>query len=194
MCAEYGEKLGRPHYHYLIFGYDFPDKEYSKKSLKGTTLYRSKLLNELWPFGKAWIGEVDFATCAYISNYVTKKITGEKAWEHYRRTDEAGNDYWLPPEFGLMSRNPGIGATWFEKYHNDVTVKDEVTLHGRIARPPRYYDKLLEKIDPAQLGLAKMNREIRAQGKEEDNTPARLLDKEIIAKARLATKERNYEK
>lgn len=195
MCGEYGEKLGRPHYHYVIFGYDFPDKKYQKKSLSGTKLYRSKLLDSIWQKGHAWIGDVTIETCAYIANYVTKKVTGTKADEHYRRTDEAGNDYWLQPEFGLMSRRPGIAAAWWEKYHNDVTTQDAVILRGGIeSKPPRYYDKLLQRRDPAKMEATKAARAERAKLQEKDNTPRRLKDKETVQIARHNLKRRQLEK
>lgn len=57
MCGEYGELFGRPHYHALIFGYDFPDKAYYAKSGAGEDIYISRVLSDLWPFGLATIGE-----------------------------------------------------------------------------------------------------------------------------------------
>lgn len=192
MCGEYGEQLGRPHYHYLIFGFDFPDKRYFKQSLSGTHLFTSKLLDELWPHGHAWIGDLDYSTCAYVANYVMKKQTGEMALEHYRRTDEAGNDYWLQPEFALMSRNPGLGATWWHKYHRDVTSGDTVWRNDRKTRPPRYYDKLLERTNPHLYLTTKQARIERALTKEKDS-PARLYAKETVHKARNKLKKRVLE-
>ena len=193
MCGEYGDKLQRPHYHYLIFGYNFPDRYRFKTSHSGEQLYRSATLEQLWPFGHSWIGEVTIDSCAYVAAYVLKKMTGEKAWEHYKRTDEAGNDYWLEPEFNLMSRGKGIGKEWWERYHRDVIVQDCVNNHGKKSRPPRYYDKLLELMDPRLYEAIKNARIRRAKEHEEDNTPARLQDKEIIANAKIATKKRNLE-
>lgn len=195
MCGEYGDKLLRPHYHYLLFGYDFPDKKYWKLSLNGSKLYVSKLLTETWGHGHAWIGEATEQTAAYIAGYVTKKITGPKAEEHYRRTDEAGNDYWLQPEFGLMSRNPAIGKGWYERFHQDVSTKDAVIQLGGVeVKPPRYYDKLRERRDPEGLTKAKQAREERAKEKANDNTPQRLRAKELVQIARLNMKKRQLEK
>lgn len=193
MCGEYGEKLGRPHYHYVLFGYDFEDKYYWKTSLSGTKLYRSKLLDKLWPFGHAWIGDVDYATCAYIAQYVTKKITGEPAVDHYRRTDEAGNDYWLVPEFGYMSRNPGLGKEWFMQHHNDLAALDQVILAGNRSKLPRYYNNLWEKLNPNYYTIIKTLRKQRAAANAEDNTARRLADKEAVATAKLKLKKRNLE-
>ena len=190
MCGEYGDRLARPHYHYLIFGYDFPDKRYFKTSLSGTKLYRSPELEKIWTAGHAWIGELDYSTCAYVAAYVMKKIGGEKAIDHYRRTDEAGNDFWLTPEFAYMSRHPGIGKNWWDKYHTDVTSTDGVWRHSTKTKPPRYYDKLLEKLDTRLYESIKNARIERAKTKEEDS-PARLYAKEAVQTARVQLKQRN---
>lgn len=195
MCGEYGEKLSRPHYHYLIFGYDFPDKKYVKTSESGEKLYESPSLNLLWPHGKAWIGQVTFDSCAYVASYVMKKLNGEKALEHYRRQDEAGNDYWLEPEFNQMSRRPAIAQKWWEAFHHDVMHDDVIVKpNGGLMKPPRYYDKLLELMDPGQMAVNKMRREVRAKELAGDNTPARLADKETVTIARMALKNRQLEK
>ena len=40
-----------------------------------------------------------------------------------------------------MSRRPGIGKGWFDKFHaTDVAPHDHVVINGRAQRPPRYYD------------------------------------------------------
>lgn len=195
MCGEYGDKLLRPHYHYLIFGYDFADKVYEKTSESGEKLYTSPSLNKLWPHGKAWIGQVTYESCAYVASYVMKKLTGKKAWEHYRRADEAGNYYWLMPEFNQMSRRPAIAQTWWEQFHQDVTTDDVIVRkNGGKMKPPRYYDKLLEVMDPALLALNKFKRELRANNLLEDNTPERLHAKEIVQEAKLRLKKRQLEK
>jgi len=190
MCGEYGDKLLRPHYHYLIFGYAFPDKKYFKTSLAGTKLYRSAELEEIWTAGHAWIGELDERTCAYVAAYVMKKRRGEQAIEHYRRTDEAGNDYWITPEFNYMSRNPGIGKEWWDRYHTDVTTQDSVWHNERETKPPRYYDQLLERVNPGLHALTKRERLEEAVKKEKDS-PARLYDKEQVALAKANLKARN---
>lgn len=195
MCGEYGEKLSRPHYHYLIFGYDFTDKTYVKTSDSGEKLYQSPSLNLIWPHGLAWIGQVTYESCAYVASYVMKKLNGQKALEHYRRQDEAGNDYWLEPEFNQMSRRPAIAKDWWAQYHHDVIYDDLIIKkNGGKMKPPRYYDKLLELMDPGQLAVNKMKRELRANSLLEDNTPERLSSKEIVQKAKLRIKIRQLEK
>ena len=75
MCGEYGDKLGRPHYHAIIFGVTFVDKKLWSIR-RGNNLYRSATLEKLWPYGFSSIGTVNFETAAYVARYVTKKITG----------------------------------------------------------------------------------------------------------------------
>lgn len=193
MCGEYTKKWA-PHYHYLIFGHAFADRYYWKTSESGDKLYRSAMLEKLWPWGHAWIGDVTYESCAYVAAYVMKKIDGEKAWDHYRRQDEAGNDYWLEPEFNEMSRRPGIAKNWWLKFNADVYPDDFiVNRNGGKMRPPRYYDKLLELMDPATMAVMRMKRELRAQELAGDNTPARLADKEAVTKAKMALKKRQLE-
>lgn len=187
MCGEYGEQNWRPHYHYIIFGYGFPDK-YLWRTEGEHNYYRSPLLEKVWPFGHSEIGPVTFETCAYVARYVTKKITGPEADEHYRRTATDGTEYWLTPEFNQMSRRPGIAREWWDEFSADVTTGDSVIARGKKSKPPRYYDKLLEAANPELHAKIKEAREKAAKDNAGDNTPARLKTKETVTRAGLALK------
>jgi hypothetical protein len=72
-CGEYGELNQRPHYHACLFGYDFPDKVlYTIRD--ECRLYRSPMLEKLWPMGFATVGDVTFESAAYVARYITKKL------------------------------------------------------------------------------------------------------------------------
>lgn len=43
-CGEYGDINRRPHYHSIIFNFDFPDKQYIKENHQGDLLYVSEIL------------------------------------------------------------------------------------------------------------------------------------------------------
>lgn len=191
MCGEYGEKNSRPHYHYILFGYDFPDKKLWAKR-NGYSTYRSSLLEELWPYGHSEIGECNFETIAYVARYVTKKITGELADEHYRRTLPNGIHYWLQPEFNAMSRNPGIGNKWIQKYESSVYPHDRVIVNSKAAKPPRYYDEQLKKRDPEAYEALKATRNAR-KPKPENEHPDRLRAGEAITRARQSLTKRPLE-
>lgn len=82
MCGEYGENFGRPHFHACLFGHNFTDLKLWKET-NGQKLYRSKELEQLWPFGHSSVGSVTFESAAYVARYIMKKITGEAAEQHY---------------------------------------------------------------------------------------------------------------
>jgi hypothetical protein len=146
-CGEYGEKNNRPHYHALIFGYEFPDRKLWQTRNK-QKYYRSAELEQLWPYGHVVIGEVTFTSCAYVARYIMKKQKGKNAETHYINptTGEVIN-----PEYCTMSRKPGIGYEWFEKYKTDVYPNDYCIINGKKIRPPRYYDNLLSEEELAAI-------------------------------------------
>jgi len=185
-CGEYGEQTMRPHYHLLLFGYDFPDKR-RVSSRKEYPEWTSSLLETMWGFGRTLIGSVSFESAAYVARYVTKKVTGPLAVEHYQRVLPSGEIVELEPEFGRMSRRPGIGRAWFEQFGNDVYPADEVISRGVKAKPPRFYDGLLEEASPLEAWLVKRERELAG----ETPTEERLISKEKVAKARLSLKRRS---
>ena len=82
--GEYGEQgTIRPHFHACLFGYDFPDKVFFKRSASGDKLYTSKLLESLWPYGISSVGDVTFQSAAYIARYCVAKRTGDAAKSWY---------------------------------------------------------------------------------------------------------------
>lgn len=186
-CGEYGENLGRPHYHALLFNHDFTDRKFWAKR-NDFKLYTSNALRELWPMGHSVIGDVSFESAAYVARYVMKKVTGDRA-----------ADYYGPkiPEYTTMSRRPGIGKMWYEKFKGDVYPRDRVVIRGHSTRPPRFYDNILDSEDPALLALLKINREknnkkyvtdVLSDGKiiiEPDSSDRRLAVKEVCKEAEV---------
>ena len=180
-CGEYGSKFGRPHYHACLFNFDFLDKELYK-NVAGIPLYTSADLDSLWKFGFSTVGAVTFESAAYVARYIMKKVTGEKAALHYKRVDLAtGEVSDLLPEYTTMSRRPGIGREWYERYREDVFPDDEVVLRGRFMNPPRYYDSLYEIEDPEAYSRLKAERFVAMQCMKDDLTPERLRVREKCA-------------
>lgn len=179
-CGEYGELRGRAHYHVLVFGFDFPDRTVSHTSKDGHTLYNSKLLSELWPFGRALIGSVSFQSARYVAAYVMKKWSGKEADAHYTRVSPVdGEFYRVEPEFASMSLKPGLGERWFSEFESDVFPSDEVIIDGQKRKPPRYYEKLfVAKHGEAAFQPIKRARKRRAIECGLDRTPERLATRE----------------
>ena len=176
-CGEYGERTGRPHYHACLFGLDFSEDRKLWKEIRGNAYYVSETLTETWSMGHALIGDLTPESAAYTARYVMKKVTGNNAADHYGRVDEeTGEIYELKPEYITMSRNKGLGESWFRKFHRDVYPSDEVVLRGKKYKPPRYYDKLYEEMNPEGFAAIVKRREARevAANRAADNTDARL--------------------
>lgn len=193
MCGEYGEQFARPHFHSMIFGYSFPDRKAFKQSGSGSMIYRSAELESLWPYGFSSVGDATFESAAYVARYVMKKVTGGRAQAHYEALDyDTGEIVSRVPEFNKMSLKPGIGASWFHKYHSDVFPHDRVVVNGIPTKPPRYYDKLADKYLDFDFEEIKFKRFVDSISRLSDNTPERLIAKEIVTNARLSHLKRSF--
>lgn len=176
-CGEYGEKGGRPHYHACLFNFDFDDRElWSTRG--GVKLFTSKALQELWPFGFSTIGDVTFESAAYVARYVTKKVTGPAAAGHYERVDAKGEVTTVVPEYVTMSRRPGIGRPWLDRYISDVYPHDRVVLRGQEMHPPKYYDSLFELANPLEFDDVKESRKRKMMACAKDSSYERLRVRE----------------
>lgn len=191
-CGEYGEKFARPHYHACLFGFDFKDK-LLWKTVRGTHLFTSDSLKKLWPFGFSTIGNVTFESAAYVARYITKKITGKNAEQHYSHITSDGEILERKPEYVTMSRRPGIASHWFQKYSCDVYPSDFIVLNGKKLKPPKFYDRIYEHTYPLKLQAIKIKRKQLAKTKSEHNTPWRLADREEIQVAKFKQLIRSYE-
>ncbi len=201
-CGEYGERYMRPHYHACIFNFDFIDKVFFKTT-NGQKLYTSATLEQVWPWGFSTIGSVTFESAAYVARYIMKKVTGEKADEHYKRVNpETGEIVDLVPEYTTMSRGGnvkgeanlgGIGSGWFSRFSGDVFPDDCVVIRGKEMKPPKFYDELYEIDDPIAYATMKADRVREARKQKEDNTWQRLQVKETVKKAQIAMLKREVE-
>ncbi len=181
-AGEYGDTFGRPHYHCILFGFDFSDKV-GVGVRNGFPVWRSASLEALWSFGISEIGSVTFESAAYVARYITKKITGDKADEYY-----GGRQ----PEYATMSRggrgkgSGGIGKEWFEKFKCEVYAADSVIVRGKEVKPPRFYDGCFELNDPEQMRAVKRARKMARNPDEERG--ARLLARKMVVEANLELK------
>lgn len=178
MCGEYGENFGRPHFHAILFGLDFPDKTPHTRNAQGT-LYTSASLEALWGKGFCTVGPVTFESAAYCARYVIKKQLGKSAPAHYTTIDKStGEVLHRVPEYARMSLRPGIASGWIDQYVDDVYPHDRVILKGRPVETPSYYDRVLKRDDPERLESVKARRVAFAEAHEENNTRDRLKVRE----------------
>ncbi len=191
-CGEYGEINDRPHYHASIFGLDFFEGRKLYKETPQGPLFNNPLLDQIWGKGYAVFSELTFSTAAYVARYIMKKVTGDDAEWHYQQLDPITGETWmLKPEYCTMSRNPGLGAKWIEKYLDEVYPSDEVIINGKQCRPPKFYDTALEKTRPDIHATIRKARARKGQKQKQENTPSRLAVREIVKSAQLANYSRN---
>lgn len=178
MCGEYGPKLGRPHYHAVLFNFDFPDKKYKRVNREGDRIFTSEVLDKCWGQadpGMCEIGSVTFRSAAYVARYIMDKQTGEDAVAYYGDKK---------PEYTNMSRNPGIGFGWFQKFGRDAFPSDFLIHDGVRHGVPRYYTGLFEAGGNDTTAI-KGKRKRGAKRHKADQTDRRLHDREIVKLAQI---------
>lgn len=139
-CGEYGEQTFRPHYHFIIFGFDgfaYPIKNYFGEpyAVEGNPLF------DAWGKGLVHVGFAEPDSIAYVAQYIDKKRYGEaQTFEHYQFRD---------PEFQLQSL--GIGAKFLDSNAGEILRDAALYRYTKEIGLPRYYQKRI-----------KLNTEVRA--------------------------------
>ena len=151
--------------------------------------------------GFCTVGELNYQTAAYTARYIMKKITGQRAVEHYQKLNEyTGEVTDLQPEYVTMSlgriKGEGIGGTFYEKYKTDFFPSDECPVPGRgvYKKVPRYYENLYATDNPEELKRIKKQRESYKNTHMAEYTAQRLETKYKVKKAQLKHLKRNLEK
>lgn len=182
VAGEYGDNTARPHYHAVLYGIDFLDRvEFTRRH--GAPVFRSEVLERCWSHGLCELTGLNYAAARYVASYVRKKVRQRDEPNHYVRVDPAtGELIDIEVEYGRMSRNPAIGRRWIERFWSDVYPRDFVVVDGTPVKPPRYYDKWMEKFQPRIMLDVKEQRlkDIKEIGDE------KLIMKEKIHRARVA--------
>lgn len=172
-AGEYGS-LGRPHHHALLFNCDFADRVSWRQGPTGM-LDRSAELERLWPFGYSSVGEVTDASAAYVARYTVKKAreVAEGAVEDSGRVQE----------YLTMSRRPGIGAGWFDRFEGDVFPFDELVTRWGVVKPPRFYVERYRSRNPEGFKEVQRKR-VAASGTE--GARSEMDERRLVQKAELA--------
>lgn len=189
-CGEYGSKFYRPHYHGLLFNIGFSDRVYFKTTAAGEKIYRSPFLESVWTDGFSSVGDLTFGSAAYVARYHLKKVGNIVEDNHFvnPRTGEM-----LAPEYHTMSRGSrarstgGLGRAWFDKFSSDVFPRDSRVIKGVDTKPCKFYDSLYEVDDPQGFSSMKLNRMVNASALRDDNTDERLVVKEKVKLAQIAS-------
>lgn len=129
-CAEYGEKLQRPHYHIIMFGVNINDVQ---------------MLTEKWGLGIVHTGTVNASSARYVAQYVDKKYYGKQADnEYFEKNRQPANVY--------MSK--GIGKKYAEE-NKEKLKQGYDTVNGKKIGLSRYYKKVIGFTDDEKQKLVK---------------------------------------
>lgn len=142
-CGEYGSITHRAHYHAIVFNWKPEDLRPICPGKYTGAYSKSYILDGIWKNGITEIGEVSFQSCAYVARYCLKKLK-----------NNVDKD-----EFVLMSK--GIGKHYFDSHIDSICETD--LIYGNFGNckaisTPRYFDKLLDKIDNSRLRKLKDDR------------------------------------
>lgn len=135
-AGEYGPSTNRPHFHLALFGVDLEERQ-----------EHSAILDEVWPLGFNTCSEFTPGRARYIAGYAVKKQQGPRSEAELVCNFETGELVTRRREFCVMSRRPGIGRLFFDRYRSDFLRGYVVDRGGVRRRLPRYYKTLLRQ-DP----------------------------------------------
>jgi len=161
VCGEYGAERKRPHWHAILFNTRFPDLV--PLTEREST---SELLGKLWGNGLTHIGTVTPESAAYVAGYTLKKKYGRNADAAYDVVDHSTGEVVESRrrEFVQMSRDPGIGAWWYDRFASDLYPLDRAVQAGRAYKAPRYYwEKFKASADPLEVEAIEHKRFLKAQ-------------------------------
>lgn len=150
-CGEYGTKSGRPHFHVCLFGEDFSfDRKYTDVIVTSSSnLFSSPSLDELWGKGNCIIGNLTQESAGYCARYCLKKTNTSFDWDSIHEQKS----------YCVMSRRPGIGFSFFEKYKKSLYELDYiVTPSGAKVKPPKFFDKKMLALNEDFMLELKANR------------------------------------
>lgn len=193
-CGEYGDLHGRPHYHIIIFGYDFIDKKLFFVDKQGVKTYRSKILESLWTFGFSSVIDFTEENALYCANYLQQVYTPpnlsiedkERVLQSlepfdvdpYKVLRQRGRQpYFLDGRlkpFVQMSRRSGIGCS---AYNDSWLATNKMYKDGHYMKLPRFYWNLRAK----EVGdeLAQLERKALTENITQANIDKNVIENKI---------------
>lgn len=186
VAGEYGPRTLRPHFHAVLFNLRLPD---ARVMHNGS--YSSKLLEEVWNRGSVDVQNLTQERASYVSGYALKKLRGRGRYYEDVVDGSTGEIFPRRKEFIEMSRRPGIGRWFYDRYGSDLFPLDFAIVDGKRNKVPRYYWEMFRR--SADGGLVEQLEEARferASLRRDESTPERLALREEYSEAMLGRSER----
>ena len=170
-CGEYGDKYWRPHYHIIIFGYDFADKIFVRMSKSDKPIYDSVTANKLWPEGIITLQDANVTTIAYSALYSSH--LKQNLPSHLKKY----------PEFNTMSNDLGIKQAL--KKIETYMITDEIFIDGFSYKIP---DILLKKYAKDILQYDDDNVKLYIKAYKNNREQKKTVIEELKNKRAISTK------
>lgn len=181
-CGEYGPTTLRPHYHAILFGYWPSDAQrlYDAE-------FSSAELDKAWSLGHVRVSAVIPQRIGYVASHNVNVLSGDLSEFAYKRLDPLVQRIVAVerPRL-LMSRNPGIGAPFLDRWLVDVVrpSQDGYRCHDGVVLPfGRFIDERVALVRPDIALLREQSRWNASQTEEAQrrHTPEALAAREQIA-------------
>lgn len=193
--AEYSPEKLRPHYHVGIFGWRPADAEFWSRSETGAAQWESAELTSLWGHGQVVFQDWSDGAAAYCAKHQAAKLTGPLG-EAQRAVLGASGEVvgFREPEFEVRPRRPGLGLSFFAKYHEQMLLLGFTVVGGREVPLPEYYLRVADRFAPgraSELRAAYASQQWRAElarlqsGQALESSPGRLAAREACALAEI---------
>lgn len=128
-CGEYGDTFNRPHYHVAVFGLNPLDERLVTDYNEVENGYCVDF--KPWKLGRVHIGYVTPESSSYVAGYELKKL---KSDEKEKQLSQG-----IQPVFSIMSRRPGIGADFCDRFRDEFVQRGKCSVEGQDKGLPRYY-------------------------------------------------------
>lgn len=183
--AEYGTHTQRAHYHAIVFGLSLTDLKPWKRNDRGEQMWTSAFLERVWGKGRVVVGVVTPDSAAYVAGYTVRDREAKR--DPYGFIDpHTGELVERVAPFRYMSRRPGIGAGYVDRYTGQFEAGDYAILNGRKVPNPGYYRRRLAELAPDLAERLRVDREAEAFSPraKRERRPDRLAAREAVAKAK----------
>lgn len=187
-CEYGGTNTLRPHYHIIILNYSPTDISLAnvRRSKKGTLLYKSDFLTELWGKGHVDVGKADLQCCRYVSQYCCKNMLKE-------RKTASKYDKLLLKAKNVVAReclhaSQGLGLKSFVRNMHNIIEAGCIRFGKFCYGIPKYFLRKLETLNPRLYQIVKQkgyDRWLSFKNTHHDQYEARCRSSEILRKLNL---------